>query len=864
MLKIKKLISVLLCAASVALNVPAYARTFTDLNLYTHEINIVTELGIMDGENSLEFFPGDELDRAELVKSVMGLFGTDKGDGKQRFVDVPKDYYAFDAIDSAVCSGLIEADDSRRFMPEEKATAELACRIMLLGMNYRIYYNMSGKTAAAYAAEIGLLDGLSFGGETITRGELAKLIYNSFYCNIPKMSGSTGSNAVFETDEDKTALSFMGMRVASGTVTANDKSSLYYSGKPAGPGNAVIDDVEFFAGDSGVGNYLGYHVEAICTDTGDTDTVVCAVPSRKNKTLKVDAEDITEVTDSAFRYGAGKNVRLRTDICMVYNGIAVRYDYRLLDIKLGSVTFLSNSGSGSYGIVFINEFESFVAASVSAADSKIYLKSGGFNGKNYIDLSPDKNIRAKLFEDGSPADLSAVKPGSVISVFYASGADDTYTVYISKKKLQGRYTAFSPEDETVTVGGAEYKISENAVGYSTAEIGSTYEISLDFMGYIAEFSAVEAKDNYAVLLRAVTDTENEDICIIKYLASDGKIYFGNAGPKKITLIKGDEHSSISPSLLEKKLKAYLFSVVIIDTDSAGAVTDITLPDAYNSGDIMSNEGRFTLYKDVTSSVQASYGIIDGVGYGSSITFIVPPDEEYSDEECQVKTGGYFSAGSRYSGFKLYDVGLDGQAKAILVRSKGGSSISDYSSGLMIVEKRYFGINADDETVTVLSGYKDGQKMSVPVTNGSLTDQKHSFEYDIKNADIGDVFLFQTNSAGEISSYAFAYSDSLCKDIFKQFTSWGNGQGTTRECSVYHGYVRFVSEKYLTLQCGSDIVATDVSASALVFRVNRSDKIVSPGEWGDIIASNYNTGLTGSEVVVRTNRNGVQEVIIYED
>ena len=47
-------------------------------------------------------------------------------------------------------------------------------------------------------------------------------------------------------------------------------------------------------------------------------------------------------------------------------------------------------------------------------------------------------------------------------------------------------------------------------------------------------------------------------------------------------------------------------------------------------------------------------------------------------------------------------------------------------------------------------------------------------------------------------------------------------------------------------------------------MNRSTKKVTKGEWGDIKAKNFYTGQDGSEVVVRTNRNGVVEVVVYED
>ena len=51
---------------------------------------------------------------------------------------------------------------------------------------------------------------------------------------------------------------------------------------------------------------------------------------------------------------------------------------------------------------------------------------------------------------------------------------------------------------------------------------------------------------------------------------------------------------------------------------------------------------------------------------------------------------------------------------------------------------------------------------------------------------------------------------------------------------------------------------------LVYKVNRGNRTVEIGEYGDIIGKNFYTGEAGSEIVMRSNRNGVVEVIIYEN
>ena len=50
----------------------------------------------------------------------------------------------------------------------------------------------------------------------------------------------------------------------------------------------------------------------------------------------------------------------------------------------------------------------------------------------------------------------------------------------------------------------------------------------------------------------------------------------------------------------------------------------------------------------------------------------------------------------------------------------------------------------------------------------------------------------------------------------------------------------------------------------VYYVNRETKKISMGDMSKITANNYYNGAVGSEVVTRSNRGGVQEVVVYEN
>ena len=180
--------------ALLCLSLPVLARTYDDA--YQKEIDAVTGLGIMDGENSRQFFPEDQLDRAEMVRMIMKLRNSHTGDRRQRFSDVRLDYYAFAEIDEAVNLGYITVGEDRLFHPEDPATSEEALRMMLYLLNYKTYLQKGNLDVFSLAGQVGLTDGVRFSGTGITKAELAKVIYNSFSCYMLEMRGISGVTAL--------------------------------------------------------------------------------------------------------------------------------------------------------------------------------------------------------------------------------------------------------------------------------------------------------------------------------------------------------------------------------------------------------------------------------------------------------------------------------------------------------------------------------------------------------------------------------------------------------------------------------------------------------------------------------------------
>lgn len=848
-----------------------YAKTWQDTQSYGMEIDLVTGLGFMDGENSKQFFPDDLIDNAELVRIVMRLRNSSTGDRKQRFADVPPDYYAFAEIDEAVNLGYIPVGEGRMFYPEEKASFENALRLMLYVMNYKTYLDVSRANVITTAQEAGLLEGLSLSAQGITKGELAKLIYNSFFCSLMSMTGVRRDNKmVLEPDGDKTVLTYHGWKIVEGRITANEITSIYYSGNAAGRGCICIDGDEYREGSSFAGVLLGREVKAVCTDTADgDDTVIYAAADKKTNVLTVQAEDIVKTEGMTFYYGNNKKIKLKQDMCLIYNGAAVQFDSALLSPRYGDITFISADGSGSYDTVLINDGESYSVSGVSSSDGKIYLKNGTVGGKAYIDVNDEQGRFVAYFAGGERASLDSISTGSIITVYYFKDAREIITIYISDESVTGTLTGTGTEeqygDPTAIFGGSEYIIGKNAVGTESFELGSDYTVNLDYKGYLIDVSEVLSSKNYAAVLFAGYD-EAEDSCIVKLLKADGAIESFNTRNGKCRFISGRDMSVKTAKEMYNAIQSYKFTVILYELDYENRIVSITVPTAADRNNPLNNDGIFTKYSELTASTMAAYGSISGIGTASSRIFIIPPGDEIEYTDCEVRKGGYFEAGTSYSNAVFYDVGIDAQAGAVLVRAKTGSSISSFTGGIMVVSRTIKTVNSDNEPVTGITGYVSGQPVTLRISNNSVTDAAYTGEYDINSVSCGDILIYSTNSLGEISCYSVLYAENRDHSSFRQLCSLGNGYSTTRECSVYHAYTRYVSDKYLTIEYEMNTVPAVVSntSNVVVYKVSRSGRSVEQGEYGDIKGANYYSGVNGSEIVLRTNRNGVVEVVIYED
>ena len=91
--------------------------------MFPFEVLAVTELGIFTGDEKGNFRPKDTLTRAEMAQVLTRAFGL-QVQGLAGFKDVPKGYWAENAINAVGSNGISVGDGNGNFAPNMKVTRE--------------------------------------------------------------------------------------------------------------------------------------------------------------------------------------------------------------------------------------------------------------------------------------------------------------------------------------------------------------------------------------------------------------------------------------------------------------------------------------------------------------------------------------------------------------------------------------------------------------------------------------------------------------------------------------------------------------------------------------------------------------------
>lgn len=195
MKNLKKVLAlVLACAMVFSIGVTATAATaFPDVAedaSYAEAVNILSALGIIQGDENGNFNPDSEITRAEMATILCTMDGAGElSPTATKFTDVAADHWASGYINYAQQRGYIDGYDDTTFGPEDSVTYEQTIKLIMAALGYTYSAQENGGYPVGYlfvAANAGVTKGATgTGPEAAPRSTVAMLVYNAM--NTPMM-----------------------------------------------------------------------------------------------------------------------------------------------------------------------------------------------------------------------------------------------------------------------------------------------------------------------------------------------------------------------------------------------------------------------------------------------------------------------------------------------------------------------------------------------------------------------------------------------------------------------------------------------------------------------------------------------------
>lgn len=423
---LKKILALVVAVAMLAsFGCVASAAGYTDVATnasYADAVNLLSNLGIIQGFEDGTFRPDDTLTRAQAAAIMVRMLGLESSvvKGATEFSDVPATHWASGYVNVAANSNIIKGYGDGNFYPEEAVTYEQIVKMIMVALGYEIAAEANGGYPSGYlymasSTNTGVSKNVAgVVGEAASRAIVAKLVYNALEVELmDQTSFSTGINGNNWTVlRGKTVLSeYLELEKIDGVVVDSYLSNSQYEdgddtvsivvtknySTNENPDYDVDSRYNFVADATDAATLLGYSVVAYVGENDDGDDEVYAISEKagRNSATVIDKDSIK---DGNFTLG---------------NEIVDDKDNTEVTYKQGEVEYYKSESS-----------RNTVTANIT---NRVYPKStqvarnvviNGFNNEDYtndflttdgdLDVTDDKFNEVTLLDNNNDGDFEFV------------------------------------------------------------------------------------------------------------------------------------------------------------------------------------------------------------------------------------------------------------------------------------------------------------------------------------------------------------------------------------------------------------------------------------------------------------------------
>jgi len=726
---------------------------------YEDAVNVLMELGVVDGYKDGSYRPENIVTRAEMATLLIKAMGlADYAVGKSSFSDMAG-HWADPFVAYASSLGIVAGYADGTFKPDVTVSYDQAITMVIQALGYKGEYLVGGFPGAFVnqAKALGILDGIVSGAAGANRGDVATLLYNSLTENFVRYS-TDGVLQMSETDD---------MMARLGAVEDEKKVI-------TGEEDALIN----------VKEYQGAYVQTYKTNDADAEIVAVEVLSTFVVGDFVEEDDaiVFETADAQYKLGKvavqdvyaffenGDELEAEDEAYMTYNELKtglVEDVVMAVKVEGKYITKVYSAAVWNDGVTLLWTEE---LAEELAEDQTM----------NDVAFEEDNNDEIKMEEVVllGVESLEDIEEDDVVTYYVAGGY--VVKVEVSKEVVEGKITKVNKDGEMI-INGKAYAVREDAEGNQdllaesdAVELTAEGKFFLNYAGEIvyAEAASTAADDFAIVTLTNKFDTKaygDSDVMKIKMITVDGKesIYVIDKD-----YVEDEEAPIVEDAIPADKLIAYNLNKdgeidKIEDRTTTAAIGEVTAKGFLDGKKIADDVVVFEY-----DAEEDEYALADlkdvpvGEELGATSYYYNAEDEEI---EVIILAGEYGADDeSVYGVVVTWTEGLDADDEEIYNLSmlvdgaaKEYDSTTDYvlDSEAVLYEIKFDG-SAVANTVEVTDGYDDGK---VTVVSSTVAGIKAG-NIDLANDEYGyievaaDVVVYAVDEDGNIVEKAAKFAD----------------------------------------------------------------------------------------------------------
>lgn len=893
---------ILLCTISLLLGCfvqPAMAKEFSDTQNHTHSyaIDILSAIGVVEGDPDGCFRPDDFVTRAEIVTMILRATEVSAYVGNSAdnpFTDTVG-HWAKDNISFAFSMGYVSGNGDGTFSPDENVTYEQAVKMVINMIDYGFVAEGSGGYPNGYilvAAQNKVTDGIDSGiGKALTRGQVAQLIYNAM--NTPMLvQDSFGDDASYSkgTEKDTLMAKFTLDTQGYGIVTKTA-----YTGLDSKVGTdrenmveITVDEKRYLMdkGNTDAFALLGKEVDflAVSNPRDEDKYTLVYIKETDRDSITVKKQDIIDADydNRTFTYYNEKTdkqkvEKLAADVSVLYNNKYVEKPQKADMIPdNGYVVLVENNGRLGYDAVFVYDFDNGVVSSSFVDDDvvKVYFKTEGKVSVSKLEVeTKDADDYVITYIDGKYIDkedlLNTQIPEWTVASVAKSKDESVSLVHFCTKVVSGTVDGSRDDD-----GKLSYSI--DGEWYYTApelsdqlKLGDNYTVAISFDGKIVAVNTdvTDITQNYALLLdcKMKDNGIEDDVATFKLLLSDGHIVAKDAA-KKVRINSG---SAIK--LSEGDLDKLPQNTLILFTENGdGKINSIETAD--DSNVCLTTNGYIDYGDENVFTLNASTNLYYKTSSPSTLGGDVKVNEKTlvfdvssSDEE-EWGTGDItlFNNETVYM-VDIYDIDKFKMAKVVVNHGPAleQDDLIPWGNAPVVIEAVYNKLDEEGNAVRVLCGMQNGKEFQMKLKDSKLRDEdKSCYLVDLKP---GSVIQIKTNMLGEIVSFRKLYRAPSKTEVFETLGS-KNWEGADYNVKLHTAYGMCVdiNEQVMTVAFRLDDKVTAYSiADANIYVFDTKNQTVEPGDYTDAKpASSYGYD-DCTRVFVRMEKDNVKDIVIFD-